>query len=203
MIEFVTNKSPDYIFQNYIQTFAPAVSDPDRFFTFSGDTIGGPVNVNGPGQRLTIKLTGIASLGQGPFSVLTERFDPSADTLSVVTLKGHPLAGWRYWRVYSIGPGDVVIETGAYDGPGPGLKNYIGYYLARSQNFISRSWMEFLLYILNQKEDLGPTQSIQGYLTIQGIGTLPATELLKGVWDETGAFKSYILNNVCQAQTCD
>ena len=64
-------------------------------------------------------------------SVMTERFDAANHTISAVTLAGHPLAGWRYWRVYSIGTNDVVIETGAYDQPGPGLKNYAGYFVTR------------------------------------------------------------------------
>ena len=60
-------------------------------------------------------------------------------TISVVSLKGHPLAGWRYWRVYSIGTNDVVIETGAYDQPGPGFVFYAGYYIF--QGVVKKGWM--------------------------------------------------------------
>jgi hypothetical protein len=154
-----------------------------------------------PGQRLDILMKFPYSLGQGGFSIMTERVDTTADTMSVVTLKGHPLAGWRYWRVYSIAPGDVVIETGAYDGPGPGPKNYVGYYLASGT--ISKSWREFLRYIQSQKNDLGPTIRIQNHLSIDGIATWPASYLLDGIWDYYGQYKNYILDNVCQATACN
>ena len=62
---------------------------------------------------------------------MTECVDPIAHVISVVSLQNHPLAGWRYWRVYSIGTNDVVIETGAYDQPGPGLIRYAAYYLSQ------------------------------------------------------------------------
>jgi hypothetical protein len=99
--------------------------------TFAGPGNGSAVDVTGPGQTLTISLKGYPGLLQNPFQIMTERFEPVAHTISVATLAGHPLAGWRYWRVYSIGTNDVVIETGAYDQPGPGPMNYIGYYVAQ------------------------------------------------------------------------
>jgi hypothetical protein len=43
---------------------------------------------------------------------MSERVDTTNNVISVVTLQGHPLAGWRYWRVYSIGTNDLVVETG-------------------------------------------------------------------------------------------
>jgi len=84
-------------------------------------------------------------LGQGPFSIQTERVDSTADTVSAVTLKGHPLAGWRYWRAFSVGPNDVVIETGTVDEPGPGFKNYAGYYIFNGT--VLKGWQLFLQYI--------------------------------------------------------
>ncbi len=133
---------------------------------------------------------------------MTERVDATNHVIAVVTLKGHPLAGWRYWRVYSIGPGDVVIETGAYDGPGPGPKNYLGYYLAVGT--ISNGWREFLLYIQRQKDDLGPAISIQRFLTIgEDTLELPERYLLDGIWDRTNLYTTYILNNVCQSTACN
>jgi hypothetical protein len=62
-----------------------------------------------------------------------------------VTLKGHPLAGRRYWRVYSIGANEGVVETGAYDQPGPAPLNYVGYYL--SQKSVSSGWRGYLQFI--------------------------------------------------------
>lgn len=83
-----------------------------------------------------------SGLGQGPFSVQIERFDTSADALSAVTLQGHPLEGWRYWRVYSIGTNDLVVETGAADLPGPAPLDYLGYKIVRYQQI--KIWQEYL-----------------------------------------------------------
>ena len=110
--------------------------------TFSGPGNSPAINVTGPGQVLTINLNGFVGDLQNAFSVMTERFDPTAHTISAVTLAGHPLAGWRYWRVYSIGTNDIVVETGAYDQPAPGPKNYIGYYVARG--IVSNRLLKFL-----------------------------------------------------------
>lgn len=58
---------------------------------------------------------------------------------------GTPLSGWRYWRVFSIGTNDIVIETGAVDVAGPGTLNYTGYYLGKSTQI--KYWEEYLRYI--------------------------------------------------------
>lgn len=203
-IELLTDKSADFIFQNYIQTFRPGIrnlqsnNQPNNdvmIFTAPG---GQTIDVTGSGQTLTIELQGIAKLGQGPFSVLTERFDPANHVISAVTLKGHPLAGWRYWRVYSLGTNDIVVETGAYDQPGPGLKNYIGYYLA--EGTVSLGWEHYLEFIQN---DL---QVPQGH-SLNHLGQNPAViqqdQLRRGFWDYFGNYTSYILDNVCQAASCN
>ena len=147
-------------------------------------------------------MEGIASLGQGPFSVLTERFDSVNHVISVVTLKGHPLAGWRYWQAYSIGTNDVVIETGAYDQPGPGLKNYLGYYLA--PRTILQGWQQYLQFIQN---DLHVAQgsNLRGTLGGRQINTyrFDPNALLEGYWDYFGDYTNYFLNNVCQSTSCN
>ena len=104
------------------------------------------------GQVLSFVLHSVPALGQGPFSVRVNRLDPSTHTLVVVTQKGHPLDGWRYWRVFPVGTNDIVIETGAADRPHPGPLNYIGYYLANGQ---LKVWQEFLQFI---KKDLNVPQ---------------------------------------------
>ena len=133
-IELLTTQSADYVFQNYIQTFAAVTHGQNSQMNFTGSLVSGDVNVLARGAVLTITLSSPASYGQGPFAVETERVDAPAHTISAVTLQGHPLAGWRYWRLYAIGTYDLVIETGAYDSPGPGPKNYIGYYLASGED---------------------------------------------------------------------
>ena len=132
---------------------------------------------------------------------MTERVDPVAHVISVVTLAGHPLAGWRYWRVYSIGTNDVVIEIGAYDQPGPGIKNYVGYYV--SKGTVILGWQKYLKYIQTQL-DVPQGSHLQNSLGGIGLRSFPAGNgpLLNGYWDYFGDFISYILNNVCQSTAC-
>jgi hypothetical protein len=160
-----------------------------------------------PPKMLT--LEGLISLGQGPFSVLTERFDPVNHVISAVTLKGHPLAGWRYWRVYSIGTNDLVIETGAYDQPaaGSGLarwvrKNFWGYYFGLGT--VSKGWQHYLEFIEN---DLHASRGSSLNNTLGGIPLknypFRTLNLTNSYWDYDKDFTSYILNNVCQSTSCN
>jgi hypothetical protein len=158
---------------------------------------------------LQITLRGFNGLAQAPFFVVTERVDLQNLVLSVVTLQGHPLAGWRYWRVYSIGTtpdgkNDVVVETGAYDEPGPGPLNYAGYYKARGD--IAAGWAQYLRYVQtalnaaqgsNLHNTLGGTQVINYF-----PGQWEPPTLVDGYWDYAGFLTNYILNNVCQSTSC-
>ncbi|HLG99614.1 MAG TPA: hypothetical protein VKX49_25120, partial [Bryobacteraceae bacterium] len=207
-LELLTTASPDSIFQNLIQTFAPVTipndgnRSPNSIMTFTGPGNSKTINVTGPGQVLTISLKSVLSYLQQPFSVMTERFDPVAHTISAVTLAGHPLAGWRYWRVYSIGTNDVVVETGAYDQAAPGLKNYWGYYGTRI--LISKGWKSYLQYIMTT---LHAQQGSSLHGTLGGIKlrnySWPDGPPLSGYWDYFGDFTHYILNNVCQSTSCN
>jgi 6-phosphogluconolactonase (cycloisomerase 2 family) len=203
-IELLTTASPDSIFQNFIQTFAPVSGNPSPspIMTFTGPGNSNAIQVSGPGQVLTISLKGWPSWFRNPFSVMTERFDPVAHTISAVTLAGHPLAGWRYWRVYSIGPNDVVVETGAYDQPGPGPKNYWGYYGTR--RVVSNGWKQYLQYI---RVRLNAPQGSNLNGTLGGIKlrtySWPDGPPLSGYWDYFGDFTQYILSNVCQSTSCN
>ena len=214
-IELLTNQSTDAIFKQYVQTFAPAADttqSPNSIMFFDDpQNPGAPINVTRPGQVLQITLRGfIIGHLQKPFSVQTERVDVTNHVISVVTLQGHPLAGWRYWRVYSIGTtpdgkNDVVIETGAYDEPGPGPKNYAGYFKSRGD--VADSWAEYLRFIQralnapqgsNLHNTLGGTQIINYF-----PGQWEPPTLVDGYWDYAGYLTNYILNNVCQSTTCN
>jgi hypothetical protein len=213
-IELLTNQSADTVFKQYVLTFAPAADTPQKpnsiMFFDDPQNPGAPINVTAAGQVLQITLRGLNGSLQNPFSVQTERVDLTNDVLSVVTLEGHPLAGWRYWRVYSIGTtsdgkNDMVIETGAYDQPGPGPKNYAGYYISRGD--IAGGWAQYLRFIQqalkapqgsNLHNTLGGTQIIN-YFPNQWE---PRT-LIDGYWDYAGSLTNYILNNVCQSTTCN
>ena len=203
-IELLTSKSPAYIFQNYLQTFAPVADvhtakqhNSVMYFDNPADPQAA-IHVTSPGQVLQITLEGFSSHLHKPFFVMTERVDTTNNVISVVTLQGHPLAGWRYWRVYSIGTNDVVVETGGYDQPGPGLKNFAGYYIAKGD--ISSGWQQFIQYIQAQ---LNAPQGSSLNGSLGGIKLSPYSSLLQGYWDYSGAFTNYILNNVCQSTSCN
>ena len=135
----------------------------------------------------------------------TLRFDSANHVISVVTLKGHPLAGWRYWRVYSIGTNDVVIETGAYDAPGPFSKNFVGYFLAQDWGTISKGWREYMEYIRRQPDMNTSPVFFHPVINIGDQGPVPVQTLLNGLWDRTGFYTDYLRNNICQppgAGTC-
>jgi hypothetical protein len=195
-IEILTTEPPSYIFQNYLQTFFGAWPGINGVATVPIST-----NITGIGQNLTFTLTGIANfeplvwvgLGQGPFSVQTERFDATADTISVVTLKGHPLAGWRYWRVYSVGTNDIVIETGAADTSAPGPLNYLGYRILKKPQI--KIWQEYLQFILRNLHGNADPNATQG--------SNPVYNNVTGVWNPNSPSLSTILYNVCQASSCN
>lgn len=177
-IELLTNQSPDDIFRDLLQTFE-GLRGPNPYLT-----VDGPNPVTAVGQKLTFTLGFPLRLLQGPFSVKVKRFDTAAHTLSAVTLRGHPLAGWRYWRVFSVGPNDVIVETGTVDRPGPWPWNYAGYFLTKG--LVLRTWEAYLRYIQGQ---LGAQQ-----------GSSVDPNLVKGNYDDT--MKEYISLNVCEATSC-
>lgn len=123
----------------------------------------------------------------------TERFDTAANTISAVTLQGHPLAGWRYWRVYPVGTNDLVIETGAADTNAPGPINYLGYYLTKGKQL--KVWQEdlqFILQDLRKSADPNATQAAS-----------PSYNHVYGVLNPNSPSLQDILNNVCQASSCN
>jgi hypothetical protein len=211
-IEVLTDESTDAVFQKYLQTFAPAADTPQKLnpimFFDDPQNPGAPIHVTGPGQILQITLRGLNGVLQRPFFVETERVDTTNHVISAVTLKGHPLAGWRYWRVYSLGTtpdgkNDLVIETGAYDQPGPGLRNFMGYYYSKGD--VANSWQQYLQFIQTQLN--APLGSMLDH-TIGGIPLVylpnqPHQPLVNGYWDYNGILTIYILNNVCQSTVCN
>jgi hypothetical protein len=132
-------------------------------------------------------------LGQGPFSVQIERFDTTADTISAVTLQGHPLAGWRYWRVYSVGTNDVVIETGAADTSAPGPINYTAYRTAKTKQI--KIWQEYLQFVLKDLRSNGDPNATQG--------SNPTYNNVYGKWDPASPSLTNILYNICLATSCN
>jgi RHS repeat-associated protein len=104
----------------------------------------------GEGSILRWELKNGGWIFQQSFRVKVKNFKKEEGLLSVVTLGGHPLSGYRYWRVYEYGgPSDLRIETGAIDNPAPGffsnsysssaLKLYLG------GGFVMQLWTEYML----------------------------------------------------------
>jgi hypothetical protein len=179
-IELLTSTPVSNIWTNFLLTFAGvtgANNDIANVIT--------PLPVESVGDKVGFELLNpFLRLGQGPFYIRVKAVDAPSDTLSIVTLVGHPLRGRRYWRVFSIGPNDIVVETGAIDVPGPGTKNYIGYYLGRYSQI--KIWQEDLEYI---QRTLGATRSaLHGYNFVQGK------------WHYN---KDYIWNKICVASACN
>ena len=216
-IELQTTLTPDFIFQNYIQKFAPVARpspNPIMDFTNTNSPLS-PINVTGTGQKLTINLKGVNSILQGAFDVMTTRFDPVARTISVVTLGGHPLAGWRYFRVYPLGQ-NVVIETGAYDQPASGsviqpgsaLANYIGYYVGARDLMAGWKWYLLDLQLLITGAQ-GPFAG-EASTIVNGLGNPlipfrqdpPQGRPRNGYWDYWGDFTSYICKNINLTTSC-
>jgi hypothetical protein len=129
-------------------------------------------------QRVTFTLLGAAGLAQPPFSVDSVRFDSSNQVFSVMTVPGHPLFGWRYWKVMQLAPGKIRVETGAVDRPAPGTQ--IPFWLSRNEQ--TKTWLEYMQRIrdvLGASQDLSRTRAIQ---------------IMHGVWDYD---KTYIMTQVC------
>lgn len=195
-IELSTIASPSQIFSTYIQTFLglQAQSNPnDNVATVSQGT-----NITASGQNVTFTQLGAIGtalwlINENPFKVQSERFDTTNNAMSAVTLQGHPLAGWRYWRAYSVGIGEVVIETGAVDTSAPGPLNYAGYWTFRGlQKKLWQEYLEFILSDIVKPQHLDPN----------------ATEIINpaypvyGIWNPASPSQSDILYQVCQASTC-
>jgi hypothetical protein len=205
-IEIITAQSLDQVFSRFLQTY-DGIKRPNN--TVVTVTAGTPVT--GPGQSITFEMLGkigllgslpLANCGdsgtivscpvQGPFSVQTERFDSAAHTISAVTLQGHPIAGWRYWRVFSAGTtNDIVVETGAVDTHAPGPVNWAGYYALQGVQI--ESWRQYMQYILTTLKTIDPSAH---------QGSTPKYNLVNGEWNQSPS-QAYILNNVCQASSCN
>ena len=81
---------------------------------FPGRVAGRPAR---PGRTLTFSLPFPFNLGQVPFQVRIRNYDPGTHLFSAVTLAGHPITGYRFWRVFELDNGDWVVQTGALEHP--------------------------------------------------------------------------------------
>ena len=176
-IELLTDRSPSQILSAYLQTFAGVKQATNHVAYVTSTT-----PVTSVCQQVTFELRGLLSLFRDPFSVGITQLDAATNTMSAVTLRGHPLAGWRYWRAFSVGTNDVVVETGAVDTNGPGWRNYVGYYVLSGQQ--TKIWQDELLYILSDLHAQGSGQQ----------GSNPTYNIVNGKWDyiDPGSILSHV-----------
>ena len=180
-------KTADDVFNNFLTTFVGINHGTVGTVAVNGNQT---FQVTGVGQELTFTMNGIMWFLQRPFSVRTVRFDAPTHTMVAETVQGifpygHPLQGWRYWRVFNLGP-DLVIETGAMDQPAAETNPIVG--LIRTGGFLAdKLLLQQQLQIW--KEELAYIQA-----------NLPSTplyndpDLVNGKW---GVDKRYIMNNIC------
>jgi len=80
-------------------------------------------------------------------------------------LQGHPLAGYRYWRVREIDrPDHLMVETGSVEEPDPTFRNRVMLNLIKGVQL--RIWETELKYIATS--------------THSGIGS---RSIMEGTWD--------------------
>jgi len=159
-------------------------------------------NITHVGQRLIFSVNNVP---QGPFGVDIVRFDPGSYTITGATvpgdlINGHPLLGWRYWKVYANGAG-LTVETGSLDRPAvewdPYLQGYrwIGFYVDKwwlGQQL--QMWKEMLLDVLNglNNDPVGGGPPIGGVQKLRHEGS---PSRLDGRWEWMD--KEYIRKNIC------
>lgn len=115
-IELATTLSPQQVFDLYLRTFVNKLINNPIASVVSTN------NVDGIGDDVRFEMRGWKGYLQDRFTVRVKRYEPNMAEpekylFSIVTMSDHPLAGWRYWRVYRSSPSTVVIETGAVDKP--------------------------------------------------------------------------------------
>ena len=77
----------------------------------SGNISGVDSEVSFDMQNQLLNLAGhFRETGQGDFDVRVIKYNRAERMFTVRTLAGHPLAGYRLWRVKEVG-GDVIVET--------------------------------------------------------------------------------------------
>lgn len=155
------------------------------------------------GQRLIFSLTNVP---QGDFAVDIVRFDPASYTITAATvpggiINGHPLLGWRYWKVFANGEG-VTVETGSLDRPAVECDPIVQAY--RWVGFLAdrcclgtqlRMWQEQLLDVVNGlNKDRAPGLELP-IGAVEKLRFDGSPYLVPGKWEWMD--KRYILQNIC------
>ena len=85
--------------------------------------------------------------GQGNFDVKATKYNAQSRFVVVRTLAGHPLAGWRAWRVTPENNGDILVETFAVEHPATPVDVFkfgIG-----GRGLMEQTWISLLLDVLH------------------------------------------------------
>jgi RHS repeat-associated protein len=84
-----------------------------------GNTPESTATLTGAGSGASVSWH-INNLPQADFRVKVKNFSSTELFLSAVPLQGHPVRGYRYWRVWRLGVGNhMIVETAAVETPGP------------------------------------------------------------------------------------
>jgi RHS repeat-associated protein len=152
-LEFSTNRSTSFFFNRFkrfdyynfpqpIIEGADEVSAVDQKVTFNFDHIG--INsffVLGP----------LMGNGQADFSVRVRKFSEQDKYFAVETLSGHPLIGYRGWRVFTRND-KMVLQTFAIEHPVPAEQWKLTWFWGAGQKVMRKYWDQQLMSIANDDQ---------------------------------------------------
>jgi hypothetical protein len=121
----------------------------------------------------------------GPFTVKVKEFAPAGRRFSIVTMSDHPREGWRYWRALQAQAGELVLETGAVDGPASPSAVLLDRFLRLDQTNMWKSYLE------DVQTRTGATRANDAAYD---------DDVLNGIWDlnnQNPTKKEEILTNIC------
>jgi hypothetical protein len=196
-----TTATPDTVFNDLLRTFRGITSGDMALVDMIVNGAAVPPNVTAVGQVLRFTLASWAGSFQGPFDVVTVRYDPDSRVIVVETVDipsdpyhGHPLMGWRYFKVHQPEPNRIAVETGALSRPALEFNPALGVYrwvaFGLDKYFFGdelQLWEQMLVNVhtaLNEAPYPGATVSTSDYPGLVG-----------GKWDWMD--KKYIIGNLC------
>lgn len=183
-LDIFTTAPLDFVWDNIIRTFTGVNHGDVATARISPN----PLSISAVGDDVQFTLSGLPGFLQPPFDVAISRIDAATHTAVALTAPNHPLFGARYWRVFQLAAGHIVLETGAIDIPNVlspnGLPNFIGFLFTKNTQL--RIWEEYLNYAV---------QVIHDAYGGDGGDDPNYAPYLPGRWDE--GKKLYNMTNIC------
>lgn len=130
--------------------------------------LGGPAS--NIGDSIRWEIGGLMAIGQPAFDVQVDQLDRNRRFISVVTLRGHPLSGFRFWEVVATSgqSRDFVVRTGAVEHTtryNDLFKAEIGVGFDNGNKAVLRTWASLLHSVAGQAGGTivpGPDTAIDG-----------------------------------------